>query len=104
MESLSLLLNGLVSGALVVPVVSWLLSELPGKFTKSQKRYLALAVALILGTAAFVLSAYFDYLPMPANTVQAWAEALWPVWFAAFTASQAVLSTYKDAKYGRDKQ
>lgn len=98
MESLAALLSGLVSGTLTVPVVSWILNQLPETVTKTQKRLIALVVSFALGTGAFALSGYFNYLPMPAATVQAWLEALWPVWVASFTASQIVLSTFKSLK------
>ena len=98
MESLATLLAGLASGVLTVPVVSWLLNQLPDMLTKTKKRFIAIVASFALGTGAFVLSGYFGYSPLPAATVQAWLEALWPVWGLAFTASQAILAGYKSAK------
>ena len=106
MESLATLLAGLASGVLTVPVVSWLLNQLPDdtlaspghSVTKTKKRFIAIVASFALGTGAFVLSGYFGYSPLPAATVQAWLEALWPVWGLAFTASQAILAGYKSAK------
>lgn len=98
MESLATLLAGLASGVLTVPVVSWLLGQLPDSITKTKKRFIAIVASFALGTGAFVLSGYFGYSPLPAATAQAWLEALWPVWGLAFTASQAILAGYKSAR------
>jgi len=35
------------------------------------------------------------YIPDPGEATNQWIEAVWPVMFAAFTASQAILSAYK---------
>lgn len=92
---LTTLLAGLVSGVLTVPVVSYLLNKLPDTLDKTTKRIIAIAVSFLLGTGAFILSVYLGYTVEPSPNWQAWVEMLWPVWTAAFTASQAVLSGYK---------
>jgi hypothetical protein len=88
---LSSLLSGLVSGTLTVPAAGWLLQQFP---QIKYHRMFAVALSFLLGTGAFLLSGWLGYDPWPAGPA-AWTEALWPVWAAAFTASQIVLSGYR---------
>lgn len=85
------LLAGLVSGALTVPIVGWILQQFPDI---EIRRTVAIVASFLLGTGAFLLSGYLGYTELPAD-LKTWLEALWPVWGAAFTASQMVLSAYR---------
>lgn len=82
------LLAGLVSGAVTVPVVAWILAQFP---QIEYRRTLAVITSFALGTGAFLLSGYLGYTELPVD-LKSWLEMLWPVWTAAFTASQVVLS------------
>lgn len=82
------LLAGLVSGAITVPVVAWILQQFP---QIEYRRTLAVIASFALGTGAFLLSGYLGYTELPVDS-KSWLEALWPVCTAAFTASQVVLS------------
>lgn len=83
-------LAGLTSGVLTVPLVSWILNNWLANATVNQKKLTAYAVSFLLGTAAFFGLAWFKAEPLPLDP-QALLNGLWPVWTAAFAASQAVL-------------
>lgn len=88
------LLNGLITGALTVPIVSWILNQLPADTTTNAKIILAYVVSFALGTGGFFVLAWYLSTPLP-TTPQEYINALWPVWAAAFAASQAVLRVAK---------
>lgn len=88
------LLAGLTSGVLTVPIVSWILNNWLAEATTNQKKITAYAVSFLLGTAAFFGLAWFKTEPVGLDP-RAVLDALWPVWTAAFTASQAVLMAAK---------
>lgn len=94
------LLTGLISGALTVPVVSFILNNwLPFARTNT-KVIVAYAASFALGTGGYFLLIWYRQVGLPA-TPQALLDSLWPVWFAAFGASQAVLRAVKSAGIAR---
>jgi hypothetical protein len=93
MEELTLseLLSALIAGSLTVPTVQWVLHQVPSEITKNQKRMVAVGLSFLLGIGAFFASIYLGYIQSPIG-IEAWFNSLWPVCFAAFGASQIVLS------------
>ena len=94
--TLSQLLASFVSGVATVPMVQFLLKYLPDTLSKTKKRILAVAVSFALGLGALGLSIFLGYVSQPSG-VSGWFDAAWPVCFAAFGASQMVLSGIQSA-------
>lgn len=96
------LANGLVSGALVVPILSWLLRTIASRrrrkgrppLTKNFKRAGAIALSFLLGVAGLLLQAEFGEVQLPASLL-GWINTLSPIVTMAFTVSQVVLSGAK---------
>lgn len=94
------LLSGLLSGALTVPAVSWLLNllEARGKiFDKTSKRAIAFILSFLLGALGLLGMIYLEYLPEPVD-LETWLNAVIIIGTMAYTTSQMVLSGYKSSK------
>lgn len=95
MDNLTVVLTGLATGSLTVPVVSWIINSTPEQYfsTKNTKRLLAIALSFILSTGA-QLALTYNSGTIPVNYTE-WFEVLYPVWTGAYLASQVILSSWK---------
>ena len=90
-----MVLVGLATGSLTVPVVSWIINTTPEQYfgSKGSKRMLAIALAFILSTGA-QLALTYNAGTIPVDYT-AWFELLYPVWTGAYLTSQVIISGWK---------
>ena len=95
MEQVIAYLNGLVSGALTVPLVMWFLTFAVARgwmwaATDAAKNIAAFVVPFVLAALGEAGLIYFGVVTLPDPTVVAWLNFVVPIFGMAYTTSQAL--------------